>query len=116
LTEDNMPLYSSPPPLHAQNEDKPTLLVCWWITLFCATVILVRVSGRFIRSEKLFREDKTVVFAIIPLFIRMGLVHLVLLWGTNNAQFIWPLTETEKMRKSVASGLVIASRMLYAAT
>ncbi|KAI3331547.1 hypothetical protein HD806DRAFT_163259 [Xylariaceae sp. AK1471] len=111
-----MPLYSPPPPLHTADDDKPTLLVCWWITLFCATVIFLRVVGRFVRSEKLFREDKTVMFAIIPLFIRMGLVHVVLLWGTNNAKFTWPLTETEKMHRSVASGLVLASRMLYAAT
>ncbi|KAI0428085.1 GPCR protein, PTH11-type [Xylaria sp. FL1042] len=111
-----MPLYTSPPPLHTSDDDKPTLLVCWWITLFCATIISLRVAGRFIRSEELFREDRTVTFAIIPLFIRMGLVHVVLLWGTNNAQFTWPLTETEKRHKSIASGLVIASRILYAAT
>ncbi|TGJ81795.1 hypothetical protein E0Z10_g6975 [Xylaria hypoxylon] len=111
-----MPLYSSPPPLHTPDDDKPTLLVCWWITLFCATIILLRVAGRFVRSEKLFREDKTVTLAAIPLFIRMGLVHVVLLWGTNNAQFTWPLTETERRRKSIASGLVIASRIFYAAT
>lgn len=111
-----MPLYSEPPPLHSSDDDKPTLLVCWWITLFCTTIIFLRVAGRFIRSEKLFREDKTVTFAVIPLFLRMGLVHLILLWGTNNAQFTWPLTETEKRHKSIASGLVIASRVLYAAT
>ncbi|RWA14094.1 hypothetical protein EKO27_g1001 [Xylaria grammica] len=111
-----MPLYSSPPPLHTPDDDKPTLLVCWWITLFCSTIIFLRVAGRFIRSEKLFREDRTVTLAAVPLFIRMGLVHVVLLWGTNNAQFTWPLTETEKRHKSIASGLVIGSRILYAAT
>jgi tellurite resistance protein TehA-like permease len=111
-----MTLYSPPPPLHIADQDKPTLLVCWWITLFCATVIFLRVVGRFVRSEKLFREDRTVMFAVIPLFVRMGLVHIVLLWGTNNARFTWPLTEQEKHHKSIASGLVLASRMFYAAT
>ncbi|KAI2626194.1 GPCR protein, PTH11-type [Xylaria nigripes] len=111
-----MSLYSSPPPLHTPDGDKPTLLVCWWITLFCTTIIFLRVGGRFIRSEMLFREDKSVLFAVIPLFLRMGLVHTILLWGTNNAQFIWPLTETERRHKSIASALVIGSRILYAAT
>ncbi|KAI1430577.1 GPCR protein, PTH11-type [Xylaria sp. CBS 124048] len=111
-----MSLYSPPPPLHTPDSDKPTLLVCWWITLFCATIIFLRVGGRFVRSEKLFREDKTAIFAVIPLFLRMGLVHVVLLWGTNNARFTWPLTETEIRHKSVASGLVIGSRILYPAT
>ncbi|KAI0159591.1 GPCR protein, PTH11-type [Xylariaceae sp. FL1272] len=111
-----MTLYSPPPPLHTFYQDKPTLLVCWWMTLFCATVILLRVTGRFIRSEKLFKEDRTVLYALVPLFARMGLVHLVLLWGTNNARFDRPLSEKERMHKAVASGLVIATRMLYAAT
>ncbi|KAI1755578.1 GPCR protein, PTH11-type [Xylaria castorea] len=111
-----MTLYSSPPPLHSADDDKPTLLVCWWITLFCATIIFLRVAGRFVRSEKLFREDRTVMLAAIPLFLRMGFLHLVLLWGTNNARFTWPLTETELRHKSIASGLVIGSRIFYAAT
>lgn len=111
-----MSLYSSPPSLHSSDDDKPTLLVCWWITLFCATIILLRVAGRLIRSEKLFREDKTVTLALVPLFLRMALLHVVLLWGTNNAQFSWPLSETETRHKSIASGLVIGTRVLYAAT
>ncbi|KAI0392047.1 hypothetical protein F5Y17DRAFT_381497 [Xylariaceae sp. FL0594] len=111
-----MTLYTPPPPLHSADDDKPTLLVCWWTTLFCATIIFLRVAGRFVRSEKLFREDRTVMFAVIPLFARMGLVHIVLLWGTNNARFAWPLTERERHHKSIASGLVLASRLLYAAT
>ncbi|KAH7031219.1 uncharacterized protein B0I36DRAFT_374213 [Microdochium trichocladiopsis] len=109
-------LYSSPPRLHTAVEDKPSLLVCWWITLFCATIILLRVSGRFIRSERLFREDRIAGFAVIPLLMRMACVHVVLLWGTNNADFTVPLTEEEQRRKRIASGLVLASRIFYAST
>ncbi|CAJ2513560.1 Uu.00g016790.m01.CDS01 [Anthostomella pinea] len=110
-----MTLYSTPPPLQTFKHDKPTLLVCWWITLFCTTLILIRVAGRFIRSERLFREDKTAALAIIPLFLRMGCVHVILLLGTNNALFT-DLTDEEIRRKSIASGLVLASRIFYAAT
>ncbi|KAH9887123.1 hypothetical protein F4778DRAFT_433938 [Xylariomycetidae sp. FL2044] len=108
-------LYSAPPPLHTSVQDKPTLLVCWWITLFCTTMILLRVAGRFIRSEKLFQEDRTAALAIIPLFFRMGCVHVILLYGTNNAQLA-NLTDAEIRSKEIASGLVLASRMFYAAT
>ncbi|CAI4210569.1 unnamed protein product [Parascedosporium putredinis] len=76
-----------PPPLRPFDQDKPTLLVCWWITIFCAVIIVARVLGRFLRTEKLFREDKTAALALIPLFLRMGCVHYVLLHGTNNADF-----------------------------
>ncbi|KAI0840868.1 hypothetical protein F5Y06DRAFT_232041 [Hypoxylon sp. FL0890] len=110
-----MTLYSSPPPLHTSDQDKPTLLVCWWITLFCTTIILLRIAGRFIRSEKLFREDKTAGLALIPLYLRMGCVHVILIYGTNNAHFT-ELTPEEMHRKSIASGLVLASRIFYAAT
>ncbi|KAI5868582.1 hypothetical protein GGS23DRAFT_592347 [Durotheca rogersii] len=113
--KDKMSLYSPPPPLRTSDQDKPTLLVCWWITLFCITIILFRVAGRFIRSEKLFREDKIAALAIVPLCLRMGCVHIILLYGTNNAQFA-ELTHDELRTKSIASGLVLASRVLYAAT
>ncbi|KAK7754061.1 hypothetical protein SLS62_003907 [Diatrype stigma] len=114
-----MTLYSSPPPPHTLEQDKPTLLVCWWITLFCTTIILLRVAGRFVRSEKLFKEDRTAALAILPLFLRMGCVHIALLYGTNNTQFppeMLPLSDEEMRRRTLGSGLVLASRMFYAAT
>ncbi|KAI1877212.1 uncharacterized protein JN550_001284 [Neoarthrinium moseri] len=111
-----MALYSPPPRLHSFKEDKPTLLVCWWITLFCATIILLRIVGRFIRSEKLFKEDKVAAFAIIPLFLRMALVQVILVYGTNNAELPLDLSEEEIRRKSIGSGLVLVTRILYATT
>jgi len=112
-----MSLYSSPPPLRSADDDKPTLLVCWWITIFCAVMIIIRVLGRFIRTEKLFREDKAAALALIPIFLRMGCVHFILVHGTNNADFSGvDLTDEQIRKKSIASGLVLAARVLYAAT
>lgn len=111
-----MSLYSPPPRLHTFQEDKPTLLVCWWITLFCATIIFLRIVGRFVRSEKLFREDKTAALAIIPLFARMACLHVIFIFGTNNAQLPDDLSGEEIRRRSIGSGLVLATRVLYAAT
>ncbi len=114
-----MPLYSDPPPLRPFSEDKPTLLVCWWITSFCAVIIALRVIGRFIRTEKLFREDITAALALVPLILRMGCVHVILTYGTNNVRLDEPgvvLLDDEIHRRSVASGLVLLSRVLYAAT
>jgi hypothetical protein len=111
-----MSLYSPPPRLHTFQEDKPTLLVCWWITLFCTTIILVRIAGRFIRSEMLFREDKTAAIAIIPLLGRMACLHVIFIFGTNNAQMPDDLSDEEIRRKSIGSALVLATRVLYAAT
>lgn len=112
-----MGIYSEPPPLRPFQEDKPTLLVCWWITLFCTVIILLRVGGRFVRSERLFREDKVAALALIPLYLRMGCVHVILIYGTNNAQLEGAnLSQEELHHKSIASGLTLLSRILYAAT
>lgn len=112
-----MSLYTEPPELRSSSQDKPSLLVCWWITSFCTVIILLRVAGRFIRTEKLFQEDKVAALALIPLWLRMVCVHFVLLYGTNNAEFdgITLSAEVER-RKEIASGLVLASRIFYAAT
>ncbi|KAJ2905437.1 hypothetical protein MKZ38_005535 [Zalerion maritima] len=112
-----MSLYSDPPPLLPFFEVKPTLLVCWWITIFCTTIILFRVGGRYVRTERLFPEDKTAALSMVPLFLRMGCVHVILTYGTNNADFSGvDLTDEQLRQKSIASGLVLASRILHAAT
>ncbi|KAF5011361.1 hypothetical protein FDECE_2536 [Fusarium decemcellulare] len=112
-----MTLYSDPPTLRAFKDDKPTLLVCWWATSFCTLIILLRLAGRFIRTERLFTEDRVAALALIPLYARMACVHYILLYGTNNAQFDdIELTEEQLRQKSVASGLVLGSRVFYAAT
>ncbi|KAJ9137332.1 Integral membrane protein [Pleurostoma richardsiae] len=112
-----MALYSDPPPVHSFNEEKPTLLVCWWITLFCTVIILLRVAGRFIRTERLFMEDRVAALALIPLYARMGCVHVVLNYGTNNNDFTdVSLSDEDVRRRQIGSGLVLASRFFYAAT
>ncbi|KAL1893174.1 hypothetical protein Sste5346_006606 [Sporothrix stenoceras] len=112
-----MGLYSDPPPMLAFAEVKPTLLVCWWITVFCLTIILLRIAGRYIRSERLFIEDRVVSLAIIPLFLRMGCVHAILIFGTNNVALdSFEHTEENLHRRAVGSGLILASRVFHAAT
>ncbi|EGX94751.1 integral membrane protein, putative [Cordyceps militaris CM01] len=112
-----MTLYSDPPSLLPFRHDKPTLLVCWWMTSFCGVMIFLRVAGRFIRTERLFLEDKIAALAIIPLTLRMGCVHYILMHGTNNADHTGVILTTDQLRqKSIASGLVLLSRFFYAAT
>ncbi|SPJ85479.1 related to integral membrane protein PTH11 [Fusarium torulosum] len=112
-----MALYSEPPALREFKYDKPTLLVCWWATSFCTLIILLRLAGRFIRTERLFTEDRVAALALIPLYARMACVHYILIYGTNNAQFDGVELTAEQLRqKSIGSGLVLASRIFYAAT
>lgn len=78
-------------------------------------IILFRVCGRYIRSEKLFREDWLAFGCMIPLFCRMACVHVILLYGTNNA-ITTGLTDEEIWHRSIGSRLVLVSRIFYAAT
>jgi hypothetical protein len=107
-----MALYSDPPTLREFKYDKPTLLVCWWATSFCTLIILLRLAGRFIRTERLFTEDRVAALALIPLYARMACVHYILVYGTNNAQFDGvELTDQQLRQKAIGSGLVLASRI-----
>lgn len=112
-----MALYSDPPDFREFRYDKPTLLVCWWVTSLCTCIILLRVTGRFIRTERLFLEDRMAALTLIPMFLRMGCVHYILLHGTNNINMdSLTMTEAEARHRRIASGLVLLSRILYAAT
>ena len=105
---------TEPPPLRTRQQDNPTLLVSWWCTGFALTIILFRLAGRIIRTERLFREDKIMALAIIPLFARMALIQVVLRWGTNNT-VTTGLDPVAVRHREVGSGLVLAARIMYAA-
>ncbi|GAB1201746.1 hypothetical protein APSETT445_000338 [Aspergillus pseudonomiae] len=102
-----------PPNARTKLDDNPTLLVSWWATGFSLAIIVVRVCGRYVRIERFFREDKVMMLAIIPLLIRMALVHLILIWGTNNTK-TGGLTAEEIQHRIVGSKLVLVSRICYA--
>ncbi|KAI9814934.1 MAG: hypothetical protein M1826_002139 [Phylliscum demangeonii] len=106
--------WAGPPPARTLEDDKPTLLVSWWCTGFAVTVIVFRIGGRFVRIEHLFREDKIMALALIPLALRMAVVHVVLLWGTNNA-VTTGLSRKQIHHREIGSRLVLLSRILYAA-
>ena len=102
------------PPAKDAVASNPTLLLSWWCTGFALAIIIVRISGRYVRTERLFREDKIMALSIMPLLVRMALVHLVLKWGTNNA-ITTNLAPLDIKHREVGSKLVLASRIMYAA-
>ena len=52
-------------------------------------------------------------YSIIPLMIRMALVHVILIWGTNNAP-TEGLTSLQIHHRETGSRLVLAARVFYA--
>ncbi|OJD18946.1 hypothetical protein AJ78_01058 [Emergomyces pasteurianus Ep9510] len=90
----------------------PTLLVSWWCTGFSLAIIFVRVLGRYIRAQVLFPEDWVMLISVIPLLTRMSLVHLVLIYGTNNIVST-DLSDIQIRQREIGSGLVLAARIFY---
>ena len=105
---------SGPPALQTKDDMKATLLISWWCTGFALLIILVRVWGKYVRTEKLFKEDKIMAASIIPLMTRMALVHVILIWGTNNTVSDG-LSLLDVRHREIGSKLVLASRIFYAA-
>lgn len=111
-----MALYSDAPLAKPFSDAKPTLLVAWWITIFCTCLTLLRLAGRYIRVEKLFLEDKVAALSLVPLYMRIACVHVVLLYGTNNIRVDdVTLSQGELDRRATGSRVVMASRVFYTA-
>lgn len=55
------------------------------------------------------------MLATIPLLIRMGIIHVVLLYGTNNIDISGGFTETQLHHRETGAKLVLAARIFYAA-
>lgn len=102
-----------PPMRRTRMENHPTLLVSWWCTGCAFVLILIRLWGRCVRTEKLFLEDKIMALSVIPLWARMALIDPVMLWGTNNVETDG-LTPAGIEHREMGSKLVLASRIFYA--
>lgn len=103
----------SPPAMQTRLQINPTLLMSWWATGFSLAIIVVRLVGRYTRVERFFLEDKVIMISVIPLVIRMVLVHFVLTLGTNNTTTA-DLTEQDIRNRELGSKLVLAARIFYA--
>ncbi|KAF2193778.1 hypothetical protein K469DRAFT_551342 [Zopfia rhizophila CBS 207.26] len=104
----------SPPERRTRMQNNPTLLFSWWCTIFALAIIGFRLSGRYIRNERLFREDKIMAWSIIPLLARMGFVHVVLIYGTNNVN-VTQLTDPKIIHhREIGAKSVLAARISYA--
>ncbi|ORX95965.1 hypothetical protein BCR34DRAFT_498058 [Clohesyomyces aquaticus] len=108
-------IYRGPPPEpRTRISNNPTLLFSWWCTIFSLSIILLRLAGRYIRNEKLFREDKIMAWSIVPLLARMGFVHVVLIYGTNNVNTEHIENPVWIHHREIGSKMVLGARIFYA--
>jgi len=105
---------SDAPPATTFFDNKPTLVISWWCTIYAIVFILLRISGRYIRTEKLFLEDQVVLASIFLILLRMALAHVILLYGTNNV-ITTGLSAEDIQQREIGSRVVLVSRIIYAA-
>ncbi|KAI2790884.1 hypothetical protein POX_c03735 [Penicillium oxalicum] len=101
------------PAFESRQDINPTLMMSWWATALSLVIIFVRLCGRYIRIERFFPEDKVVMWSVIPLVLRMVIVHFVLVLGTNNTQTVG-LTPAQVRDRMLGSKLVLVARIFYA--
>lgn len=106
-------IHQTPPDPRSRLDNNPTLLVSWWATGFSLVFILVRVCGRYVRVERFFPEDLIMMASVVPLLIRMALVHVILLFGTNNTKTA-SLSQNDIHHRVIGSKLVLVSRIFFA--
>jgi hypothetical protein len=105
---------ASPPERRTRITNNPTLLYSWWCTIFSLVIIGVRLCGRYIRNDQLFREDKIMAWSIVPLLARMGCAHVVLIYGTNNVDVSALTDPTRIHNREIGARMVLAARVFYA--
>ncbi|RKF63509.1 putative integral membrane [Erysiphe neolycopersici] len=105
-------LSASAPQPTSFRDDKPSLLVSWWCTLYALIIINFRILGRYMRTKKIFLDDKVMILAIIPLIARMCCETTVVIHGTNNVD-TRSLTEAQIRSREWGSKMVLISRILY---
>ncbi|RPA80557.1 hypothetical protein BJ508DRAFT_128419 [Ascobolus immersus RN42] len=102
--------------------DIETLAVSYVCTAFALILIGVRLIWRHARRESLRSDDVWMMISIVPLVMRMGLIHVVLVNGTNNIGGLSIERQTQIVNtpldvsnREMGSRAVLGTRVLYAA-
>ena len=94
-----------------------TLIVTYVCTFVALVFILIRFLCRRMRGEKfmLFHDDVWMGVALVPLLLRLGISHAVIVNGTSTTKITTPLSNDAVERRVLGSKLVLVTRVLYPA-
>lgn len=97
--------------------DDPTLLIHWLFSCLAFLIMVVRLVWRKVSKQDFNLGDWFTVAAIVCTLTRLGLIHVVLTWGTNNVSAAYRKTHTftneEIYRREIGSKLSIVNRVFY---
>jgi hypothetical protein len=96
--------------------DTSTLSATYVCTILTVILIFVRLTLRYHRKEEKHLDDLWMAISLAPLIIRLGVIHVVLVYGTTSFDRLRPetMSQTEIEHRIIGSKLILASRIFYA--
>ncbi|KAJ5351114.1 hypothetical protein N7452_000088 [Penicillium brevicompactum] len=95
----------------------PTLVLLWVFTWVTVGLIVLRLLLRKSKGLPFVWGDYFSVGAILCALVRLALVHVIILWGTNNMSAAFrqshEFTTEDIHRREIASKFVLANRVFY---
>jgi hypothetical protein len=94
-----------------------TLIILWVFTWMAIGLIVLRLLLRKVKGLKFVLGDYFSMGAILCALVRLALVHVILIWGTNNMSTTFRhthhFTPEEIRRREIASKFVLTNRVFY---
>lgn len=87
-------------------------------SILTVVLVFVRLIWRYRRGERMYPDDIWMGVSLGPLLIRLGLIHMVLAYGTNNINYdevdLLGMGPVQVQRRVIGSKLILLTRITYA--
>lgn len=97
--------------------EDPTLLIHWLFSCLAVLVMSTRLIYRMVAKQSCTLGDYLTMAAIVCCLVRLGLIHVVLTYGTNNVSAAIRATHTftaeEIRQRTLGSKLSLVNRVFY---
>jgi hypothetical protein len=94
-----------------------TVIILWVFTWLVVGLIVLRLLLRKLKGLHFVLGDYFAMGALLCALVRLALVHVILIWGTNNMsdtmRHTYNFTPEEIHRREIASKFVLANRVFY---
>lgn len=98
-------------------QDEITIIIVWVFSWVAITIMAIRLLWQRIQSRRFFPGDYLTMAAIFCAVARLGIIHVVLIWGSNNVTAAFrashQFTPTEIYQREVGSKLTLVNRTFY---
>ncbi|KAF2765926.1 hypothetical protein EJ03DRAFT_195191 [Teratosphaeria nubilosa] len=94
-----------------------TLIILWIFSWLAVTVMLARLVWRYQQMRSWNAGDYLTLSALVCVFVRLGMIHIVLTYGTNNMTAAYRathhFTSQDISKRVIGSKLAVANRFFY---